>query len=57
MVGNSGSWKNLKSNVSSVYSPKDVRDKAALYKSPKYININKNEPLTKVNISKHESKQ
>lgn len=52
----SGSWKALKNNVSSVYSPKDIKEKAALYKSPKYISINKNEPLAKTGIAKHEAK-
>ena len=49
----SGSWKALKGNVSSVYSPKEIKERAALYKIPKYISINKNECLTKTGIIKH----
>lgn len=45
-------WKGVKANVSSVYSPKDIKDKTALFKTPKYININKSEVMSKINISK-----
>jgi hypothetical protein len=36
-------WKPVKSSLTTVISPKDVKDKTAVFKSPKYINISKNE--------------
>jgi hypothetical protein len=44
-----GTWKALKSGltVNTVVSPKDIKDKAALFKSPKYISINKSEIMSK----------
>jgi hypothetical protein len=33
----------VKSSLATVVSPKDLKDKAAVFKSPKYINISKNE--------------
>jgi hypothetical protein len=35
-------WK-PKTNIQTVISPKDIRDKGVLFKSPKYIALNKNE--------------
>ena len=37
------SWKPIKSTLTTAISPKDIKDKAAVFKSPKYINISKNE--------------
>lgn len=43
-------WKSVKTNLpQNVISPKDIKDKAALYKSPKYISINKVETAFKAN--------
>lgn len=43
-------WKSIKTNLpQTVISPKDIKDKAALYKSPKYISINKVETAFKAN--------
>jgi len=43
-------WKSIKTNLpQNVISPKDIKDKAALYKSPKYISINKVETGFKAN--------
>ena len=44
-----GTWKALKSGltVNAVVSPKDIKDKAALFKSPKYISINKSDVMGK----------
>jgi hypothetical protein len=35
-------WK-PKTNIQTMISPKDIRDKGLLFKSPKYIALNKNE--------------
>ena len=46
------SWKPIKSSLATVVSPnmkdmKDIKDKAGVFKSPKYINLSKNESALK----------
>lgn len=43
-------WKAIRSNLAYNISPKDIKDKGYLYKSPKYININKSETFYKPTI-------
>lgn len=47
LSGLSTSWKPIKSSLATVISPKDIKDKAGVFKSPKYINISKNESALK----------
>lgn len=44
-----GTWKALKTNMTTIVSPKDIRDKNVNFKSPKYISINKNQTIFKAN--------
>lgn len=49
-------WKAIRTNLASNISPKDIKDKGYLYKSPKYININKSETFYKSSMANSNNK-
>ena len=47
-----GAWKALKTGLTNnMLSPKELKESSTLFKSPKYININKSEVLSKPTTS------
>lgn len=49
----SGTWKALKTGLTTqVLSPKELKDNASFFKSPKYISMNKSEVIKKHGTNK-----